>query len=168
MRQIVARRIMKLALFSFLLCGAGGVMAQSPHYLKADASLDSDFCYNVALKEAGLGTVPTVNYSLSATACFVVACATKNGNIVQGQPKSGSGTATTVVPLPVRNGQTTGIVQLCPGSFSLPNPGCTGNQEQVILAASYSNVSLSDNLGTPSPTLPNLSGSLPGFSGTCQ
>ena len=158
MRQIVVRRIRNFALFSSLVCAGGTVLADSPHYLKADASIDSSsFCYSVSLKEAGLGSVTSVNYSLTANACFVVACVTKKGNIVQGQPKSGTGTATNVVPLPVRNGQTTGIVQLCPGNFSIPDPGCTGSQEQEILAASYSNVSLSDNLGTPSPSLPNLS-----------
>jgi hypothetical protein len=72
------------------MVSAGYIWADSPHYLKADESIDSNtFCYSVGLKEAGLGTATSVTYTLSADACFTAVCVTKKGNEVQGQPKSG-------------------------------------------------------------------------------
>jgi hypothetical protein len=129
----------------------------SPHYLKADESIGSNLCYNVAIKEAGLGTAASVTYSLSCTANFTVGCFTKNGNQVQGVPKSGDSSASADTTLDVRHGQTTGTISLCPLAFDLPDPGCTGKQEERTLSASYSNCILSDGLGTASPTLDNLS-----------
>lgn len=134
----------------------------NPHYLKADESFSSQTaCYSVAIKEAGLGNsgLSELTYTLTCTADFTTVCQNKGGNNVQGQPKSGSGTATTAVTLDIRNGQTNGTVSLCPGSFSLPDPGCTGSQKELIIAASYSSCSLTDGLGTPSPNLSNDGGS---------
>ena len=131
----------------------------NPKYQRAVPSIGSDLCYNVALKETGLGNsgLSEIAYSLTCEASFTVGCFTKHGNEVQGTPKSGTSIATAVVPLPIRNGQTTGTVSLCPGDFDLPDPGCTGNQEERTLTASYSNCSLDDTLGTPSPNLLDLS-----------
>jgi hypothetical protein len=131
----------------------------NPKYQRAVASLDSNLCYNVAIKETGLGNsgLSNIEYSLTCNANFSVGCFTKNGNQIQGQPKSGSGTATQETTLPIRNGQTTGTVSLCPGAFDLPDPGCTGKQEERTLAASYSECTLDDTLGTASPNLQDLS-----------
>jgi len=131
----------------------------NPHYLKAVSTIGSDLCYNVAIKEAGLGNsgLESVTYDLSCSATFTVGCFTRKGNQVQGVPKSGSGEATSSTTLDVRNGQTTGTISLCPAAFDLPDPGCTGSQEQRTLSASYSSCSLDDGLGTASPTLQNLS-----------
>jgi hypothetical protein len=129
--------------------------ADSPHYLKASSSIDtSTACYNVALKEAGLGNsgLSSLTYTLSCSATYTTACVTKNKqNIVQGQPKSGTTAESSQTVLDIRNGQTNGTVSLCPVPANLPDPGCTGSQLEVILAASYSSCSLSDGLGTASP-----------------
>jgi hypothetical protein len=135
-------------------------LAQNPHYQFANASIDSNtFCYNVDLRETGLGnaSAASVTYDLTCTATFTAQCFTRNGNPVQGTTKTGSGTATQSTTLPIRNGNTRGTVSLCPAAFSLGFPGCTGNQVQRITSASYTGCNLDDNLGTPSPSLPNLS-----------
>jgi hypothetical protein len=134
----------------------------NPKYQRAIASIDTNLCYNVAIKETGLGNsgLEEVTYLLTCSANFTVGCFTKNGNQVQGTPKSGTSTAASATTLDIRNGQTTGTVSLCPDAFDLPDPGCTGNQEERTLTASYSNCNLDDQLGppsTPSPSLPNLS-----------
>jgi hypothetical protein len=147
-----------LAILGLLL--AVPALADSPHYLRAEASLDSEACYSVRLKEAGLGNsgFSEIQYDLTCNGSFTVACFNRGGNQVQGQPKNGTGTATESTILQIRNGQTNGTVMLCPAAFELPDPGCTGNQREILLAASYAQCSLDDNLGTASPALPNLSG----------
>lgn len=159
MKQIVTHRVKSIALFTALVCAAGIVWADSPHYLKTDASIDSNsFCYSVSLKEVGLGTATSVTYSLSADACFTAACVTKKGHEVQGQPKSGQSDASAPTTLPVHGGQTTGTISLCPAAFTLPDPGCTGNQQLTITAASYTNVVLDDGPDLAAPvSLPSLS-----------
>jgi len=131
--------------------------ADSPHYLKSDASFSTNTaCYSLAIKEAGLGNsgVTSVTYSLTCSANFESVCVTRNGkNFVQGQPKSGSGTATVPTTLPIRNGSTTGTLSLCPANFTLPDPGCTGSQRLFIIFAEYSGCTLDDGLlnGAESP-----------------
>jgi hypothetical protein len=142
-----------------MLFTAAPALADNPHYQFANASIDpNNFCYSVNLKEAGLGNsgATSVTYDLSCSATFTAQCFTRNGNPVEGTVKQGSGTATSSTILPIRNGQTTGAVSLCPASFSLGLPGCTGNQVQRITSASYSNCTLDDGLGTQSPSLPDL------------
>ena len=128
-------------------------------YQRADTSLGSDLCYNVAIKETGLGNsgLSQLTYSLTCDANFTVGCFTKKDKQVQGQPKSGSSTATSETTLDIRNGQTTGTISLCPGAFDLPDPGCTGSQVEETITASYSNCTLDDSLGTTSPNLPDRS-----------
>jgi hypothetical protein len=99
-----------------------------------------------------------LTYTLSCSASYTTACVTgKKNNIVQGQPKSGVTAASSQTTLDIRNGQTNGTVSLCPLPQDLPDPGCTGSQVEVILAASYSGCSLADSLGTASPDLDDLS-----------
>jgi hypothetical protein len=138
------------------------VSADSPHYLRADASLSAqDACYDVSLKEAGLGNsgFSSLTYTLTCNTSFSLQCFNHGGNAPQGVPKSGTSPASAQTTLPIRNGQTNGTVSLCPSDITLPDPGCTGNQIAVLIAASYSSCSLVDGLGTPSPSLPNLSAS---------
>ena len=151
-KQITRHGNMKWAVVAALACVGGAAWADEPHYIKLDTSINGDLCYVVSLKEAGLGTASSITYNLSANACFAAVCVTKNGNVVQGVPKSGESSATSQTTLPVRHGQTTGNIFLCPTNFNLPDPGCTGNQRLEIVAAQYSNVVLSDGLSdTPLP-----------------
>jgi hypothetical protein len=142
-----------------MLFTAAPAWADNPSYKFANASIDSSFCYDVSLRETGLGNsgFSSITYDLTCTATFTAQCFTKNGNPVQGTTKTGSGTATSQTTISIRNGNTAGTVSLCPAQFSLGLPGCTGGQTLRITSASYSDCSLSDGLGTPSPSLPNLS-----------
>jgi hypothetical protein len=141
-----------------MLFTAAPALAQNPHYQFANASIDPNLCYDVSLREAGLGNagIQSVTYDLTCTAAFTAQCFTKSGSPVSGTVKHGGGSATSATTITIRNGSTSGTVKLCPGSFSLNFPGCTGSQVQRITSASYSACSLSDGLGTPSPSLPNL------------
>lgn len=141
---------------------AGVARADNPHYLKADAEFSpQNACYSVDIKEAGLGNsgFSSLTYTLSCEASFTTVCRNRGGKNVQGVPKSGVGTVSTQTTLDIRNGQTNGTITLCPASFDLPHPGCTGGQIELIIAAQYSNCTLADGLGTASPDLPDLGGS---------
>jgi hypothetical protein len=159
MNKIIALRVKSIALFSALVSAGGVAWADNPHYIKLVNSINGDLCYVVSLKEAGLGTATSITYNLSADACIAAACLTKKGHVVQGVPKSGESSATQPTTLPVRNGQTTGSILLCPISFNLPDPGCTGSQELEVVAVQYTNVVLSD--GFSNTALP------PGGIGQC-
>src|SRR5438128_11490544 len=121
MRRLTMLTICLLALASLMATTA---WAQNGHYITLSPSFDTNTaCYNVALKEAGLGNsgISSVTYSLSADATFTAVCVNKGGNTVQGQPKSGPGQATSFVTLSVRNGSTIGTVILFPAAFNLPD-----------------------------------------------
>lgn len=156
------RIAMSLAILGCL--AATTALAQNGHYITLSPSISGTTgCYNITLKEAGLGNsgVTSVSYDLSATATFTAACFTKKGHVVQGQPKSGSGSASSITTLQVRNGSTQGTVSICPAAFTLPDPGCTGSQILAITSASYTNVTLNDQLASDVTagvqTLPDLS-----------
>jgi hypothetical protein len=139
-----------------LALGATAAMADSPHFLKATASVDSSGNLVCTFKEAGLGTtVSTTNITCSADATAVYACINGGGNhpkatnkeTVNG-PVSGGGA------FPVRNGQTTGSITVAPpdaGDFSCPN-----GQNLVLASVCYAGVTLTgeggDTIGaTPDP-----------------
>jgi len=149
MNEIIAHRFKTFALCLALVCCGGTAWADQPHYIRLDTSLNAQRCYVVSLKEAGLGTATFITYSLSADACIKAACFTKNGNQVQGVPKSGDSSATQQTTLPVRHGQTTGDISLCPTAFDLPDPGCTGTQELRVIAVQYTSVVLTDGVSQP-------------------
>lgn len=141
--------LIRFVISALAMALADAALGQNAHYLKLGASIDQNTgCYEVNVKEAGLGNsgVSSVTYALSADATFTAVCVNKGGNQVGGQPKSGSGAATSFTTLTIRNGSTSGIVSLCPAAFSLPNPGCTGGQQLEIIAASYTNVTCDDQL----------------------
>ena len=126
---------------------APAALADSPHFLKASASIDSSGNLVCTFKEAGLGTtVATEAVTCSADATAVYACINGGGNhpkatnkeTVSG-PVSGGGI------FPVRNGQTTGSITVAPpgpGSFSCPN-----GQTLVLASISYTNIVLQGAAG---------------------
>src|SRR5437773_12388229 len=109
MRRLRMLAICLLAVASFMATTA---WAQNGHYIKLSPSIDTNTaCYDVALKEAGLGNsgIASVSYELSATVSYTDVCVNKGGNDVQGQPKSGTTQASSFTTLTIRNGQTNGI-----------------------------------------------------------
>ena len=135
--------------------GASTAYADSPHFLKATASVDSSGNLLCAFKEAGLGTtVSTTNITCSANATAVYACINGGGNhpkasnkeTVNG-PVSGGGS------FPVRNGQTTGSISVAPpgaGDFSCPN-----GQDLVLASVCYADVTLTGEGGDTITATPN-------------
>jgi hypothetical protein len=126
---------------------ASAALADSPHFIKASASVDGAGNLVCTFKEAGLGTtVSTEAVTCSADASAVYACINGGGNhpkaankeTVNG-PVSGGGN------FPVRNGQTTGSITVAPpsaGSFSCPN-----GQDLVLASVCYSNITLAGSAG---------------------
>jgi len=127
----------------------GTTWAQSPNFHYANSSLDTGTaCLDVSFKETGLGGAGFTSdvYTLScSTINYTVGCVNKGSKLVQGVPKSGTTQGFSSGTFDIRNGQTTGFLALCPANVTLPNPGCTGSQQEVILAASYRGCTLSEN-----------------------
>lgn len=128
---------------------AGGLLAvpaaqaDSPHFIKASATINSSGQLVCTFKEAGLGTtLTTANVSCSADATAVYQCFNNGGN----HPKAGNketvgGPVSNDGQFPVRNGQTTGSITVSP-----PGPGdfsCPSGQTLFLQSVSYTNIVLS-------------------------
>jgi hypothetical protein len=121
--------------------------ADSPHFIKASASIDNDGSLVCTFKEAGLGTtVETEHVSCSADASAEYACINGGSNHPKASnketvagPVSGGG------DFPVRNGSATGSITVAPpgaGDFSCPN-----GQTLVLASVSYTNIVLEGSGG---------------------
>jgi hypothetical protein len=157
MRRILIALATALATASFAVPAALG---DSPHFLKASASINGSGALVCSFKEAGLGTISATNVTCSADASAVYACINGGGNHPKAANKETvSGPLTGGGPFPVRNGQTTGDITLGPlgpGDFS-----CPSGQNLVLASVSYSNITLSGeagdvNLGSLSATFVNI------------
>jgi hypothetical protein len=130
--------------------------ADSPHFIKASASINSAGQLVCTFKEAGLGnTLTTANVSCAADATAVYQCFNNGGN----HPKAGNKetvqtSLTTTGNFPVRNGQTTGTISAGPpsqGDFT-----CPSGQSLFLQSVTYSGITVTgsagDSLGaTPDP-----------------
>jgi hypothetical protein len=99
--------------------------ADSPHFIKASATINDSGQLVCSFKEAGLGnTLTTANVSCSADATAVYQCFNNGGN----HPKAGNketvgGPVSNGGAFPVRNGQTTGSITVAhPGPVTSPVP----------------------------------------------
>ena len=146
-----------ISAFAAVVMGANAALADSPHFLFADNSINtSTGALNTAFKEVGLGTGTTsVGITLTADATATYQCFNKAGNKPQGVPKSfGPSGVSGSANFPVRHGNTTGTAVAGPlsnGSFNCP-PG----QRLFLEAVSYSNTVITDQFGnslhaTPDP-----------------
>jgi hypothetical protein len=151
------------AIVATLALGATAALADSPHFIKASASIDNDGSLVCTFKEAGLGTtVETEHVSCSADASAEYACINGGSNHPKASnketvagPVSGGG------DFPVRNGSATGSITVAPpgaGDFSCPN-----GQTLVLASVSYTNIVLEGSggetasvPGTISKTLVNV------------
>jgi hypothetical protein len=142
-----------------VLVAVPAAQADSPHFIKASASINSSGQLVCTFKEAGLGnTLTTANISCSADATAVYQCFNNGGNHPQaGNKETVGGPVSNGGAFPVRNGQTTGSITVSPpgpGDFSCPN-----GQRLFLQSVSYTNIVLSgegataDVPGTLSATL---------------
>jgi hypothetical protein len=144
--------------------------ADSPHFTRASASLNSNGTLTVSFKEAGLGTNQLITYVASADGTAVYVCVNKGG----GNP-SASNKTTVNGPVTAsgdfssgKNGQVTASLTLSPpsaGSFSCP-PG----QSMQVASVSYSNVAITDTTNGVSESIGGTFSSgclLPNVRGAC-
>jgi hypothetical protein len=135
--------IATVALVATLALGATAALADSPHFLKASATINSSGQLVCTFKEAGLGnTATSADISCSADATATYQCWNKGGNHPQagnketvGGPVSGGGS------FPIRNGSASGSITVDPpgaGDFS-----CPGGQALFLEDVSYTNIVLS-------------------------
>ena len=127
--------------------GATPALADSPHFLKASASINDAGALVCTFSEAGLGsTLTTERVTCTADASAVYFCLNGGGQnpnaankrTVSG-PVSGSG------DFPVRNGRTNGSVTagpIGPGDFTCPN-----GQTRTLSSVSYTNITLTGLAG---------------------
>ena len=144
-----------VAAVAVVALGVGAALADSPHFLKATASVDASGNLQCTFKEAGLGgTVASTNITCAANATAVFACINGGGNhpkasnkeTVNG-PVSGGGA------FPVRNGSTSGTITVGPpgaGDFS-----CPGGQSLVLASVCYADVTLTGQGGDTATATPN-------------
>ncbi|MGW0884352.1 hypothetical protein [Streptomyces sp. NPDC002671] len=134
---------------------AAPALADNPHFLFANSSVDSGGTLDVSFKEVGLGTGTTsVHITLTANATAVYQCFNNGGN----HPKAGNketlqADVVASANLPVNNGQTTGSLMAGPlgkGSFK-----CPAGQSLFLEGVSYTNILVSDAAGNSLPATPD-------------
>lgn len=134
--------------------------ADSPHFIKASASINGSGDLVCSFKEAGLGTtVTTEHVSCSADATAVYQCFNNGGKHPRagnketvGGPVSGGG------DFPVRNGSATGTIIVAP-----PGPGdfaCPSGQDLFLQSVSYTHILLTGSGDETAPVPGTLSKTL--------
>jgi hypothetical protein len=164
-------RLFRLSSFTvfFLSCITTLAFAQSPHFVTATETLQTDGDLALKFKEAGLGnTALTTSYVASANASATCTCVSKSGNCPNAankvtfssevsqdgtfSVKNGSVSATLVIEIPA-----------CPSSAS---PTCGGGQKLVLSEISYTDISLTDTTNNVSANVPTTQGPVTFF--TCS
>jgi hypothetical protein len=122
-------------------------LADSPHFLKASASIDGSGNLVCSFSEAGLGsTLTTEHVACSADATAVYACINGGDNHPKASNKETvSGPVSGAGDFPVRNGRTNGSITVAPpgpGAFSCPN-----GQRLVLASVAYTHITLTGLAG---------------------
>jgi hypothetical protein len=127
------RRILVLAGLAVAAVLASAAMATSPHFIGTPSASVSGNSLVVSFKAAGLGNVPTANFTLSGTVDVFSRCYNRGGNKPQADNKQETINVSQSEDFPVRNGQTTGSFTVTP----LSTLTCPGNQVVRIESISY-------------------------------
>jgi hypothetical protein len=144
-----------LAVVAMFVLGATTVLADSPHFLYANASIDGSGALTVDFKDAGLGTgVSSVSVTLDAFASAEYQCWNNGGK----HPKAGNketveGPLTNTGSFPVRHGAVVGSLTVGPpsqGSFT-----CPSGQTLYLMSITYSNITVSDATGNSTLATPD-------------
>lgn len=145
--------VMLAAPLLVLLAFATPAYADSPHFVRADASL-SGANLVVSFKEAGLGTNQLITYVASADGTATYVCVNKGGGNPSAQNKttvSGPVSATDTFNSG-KNGSVTASLTLNPpgpGSFSCPK-----GQSRELAEAVYTNVAITDTTNNVTEPIP--------------
>ena len=141
--------IVILSVLTMIIFTASVALADSPHFLKADASVSSSTgALDVSFKEVGLGsTATTEQVTLTVdNATAVYQCFNNGGNHPKAGNKETVSTALTGTgTFPVRNGQTTGTISVGPpsqGDFA-----CPSGQSLFLIEVTYSGITVTGSAG---------------------
>jgi hypothetical protein len=145
------------AVFATAALAAPAAFADSPHFLTSSFSINANNGNLVCtFKEAGLGnTLTTANITCqAATSSATYQCFNNGGN----HPKAGNketvgGLVQNTGAFPVRNGQTTGSLEVgpvSPGSFS-----CPSGQTLYLTQTCFDDITLSGEGATAGPFYTN-------------
>jgi hypothetical protein len=144
-------------------------LADSPHFVRASGSLNTNGSLTVSFKEAGLGTNQLINYALTADATATYVCVNRGGANPSAQNK-------TTVSGPVsatgsfssgKNGQVTAALTVSPPPSDI---SCPNGQSLELASVSYTNVTLTDTTNNVSISLGDFSSGclLPNVRGACD
>lgn len=142
--------------------------ADSPHFVRASASLNNDGSLTVSFKEAGLGTNQLIHYVASADATATYVCVNRGG-------ANPSASNKTTVSGPVtasgdfssgKNGQVSASLTLSPPPSDI---SCPSGQSLQLAQVSYTSVTITDTTNNVSESVGSFSSGclLPNVRGAC-
>jgi hypothetical protein len=159
------------ALVLTVILGAGTALAQNPHFITSNASINPvTGTLTCSWKEVGLGDNELISYTCSADATATYVCVNRGGGNPSASNKedvAGPVSASGTFPA-TKNGQVTASLTVSPpgpGSFSCP-PG----QSLELAQASYTNVVITDTTNgiiEPVPGTFSTGCLLPNVRGAC-
>lgn len=133
------KRILLVAVATIALgLVAGPAVAANPHVVKGPDVTVSGNSITVTASIAGLGNVPTANFTLSGTIQVFSRCYNRGGNKPQADNKQETINVNQTREFPVRNGRTNVSFTVTP----LSTLTCPGNQVVVVESLSW-NLTLS-------------------------
>jgi hypothetical protein len=144
-------------------------LADSPHFVRASATLNSNGALTVSFKEAGLGTNQNIDYVASANATATYVCVNRGGSNPSASNK-------TTVSGPVSAGGTFSSGKNGSVSQSLtisPPPAgisCPNGQSLQLASVSYTDVAITDTTNNVSESISGTFSSgclLPNVRGAC-
>lgn len=132
-----------LTLFVVLVLSVTSVMAASPHFINASASIDNAGSLIVSWKEAGLGNNQLIDYLASADATGFYACINGGGKHPQAANKEAfDGPVTQPGEFNSgKNGQITADLTVDPPPSTLD---CPNGQRHVLACVTYTGIQLED------------------------
>lgn len=135
-----------------------GALADSPHFLKAAASVDASGNLVCTFKEAGLGNVPSASITCSANATAVYACINGGGNHPKAANKETvSGGLSVGFSRDPTNGRVTGATSPPIGPQPKGSFDCPSGQTLVLASVSYTGITLTDTTNNVSTSVPDAS-----------
>jgi hypothetical protein len=149
---------MKIYQFFTYLALFSTAVSAGPHFQTAPtSSVDNNGALVVTIDEAGLGnTVPSIDYTLSASVSALFGCFNKGGNHPQAANKETVDTTFTIPhTFPVKNGRVRDSINSGPpsaGGFS-----CPSGQTLLLAKVSYTNIVLTDTTNGITANVPDAS-----------
>lgn len=160
-----ARFVAALAAACVIALTTAPVLADSPHFSSVSRSIDGAGDLVVSIKAAGLGTLATVDFSVTAQATSTWGCITNSGHLPSASNKS-----TSTAPVTGQNtanasngGNVTTSVTVA-ASQTEPALQCGSGQTEELISVSYTQIQLTgydeklgENLTNSPYSVPDIS-----------